>query len=103
MTKSHVSVAVPVGKRASLSHGHGNGKIRVKNQSEINANKVIVHPDKFKFIIFHPRRKQINSSELNTFINKTSIAGVKEHKFLGIIIPGNLLWKPHISTILKSC
>ena len=102
LTKSHVSVTVPVGKRASLSHGHGNGKIRVKNQSEIKANKVIVHPDKFKFIIFHPSCKQINSSELNTFINNTSIARVKEHKFLGIIIPGNLLWKPHIITYYKN-
>ena len=30
--------------------------------SWFNANKLTVNPDKFKFIIFHPRRKQINPS-----------------------------------------
>ena len=64
--------------------------------SWFNANKLTVHPDKFKFIIFHPRRKQINPSELNILINNTPIARVQEHKFLGIIIHENLSWKPHI-------
>ena len=30
--------------------------------SWFHANKLTVNPDKFKFIIFHPRRKQINPS-----------------------------------------
>ena len=42
--------------------------------SWFNANKLTVHPDKSKFIIFHPRRKQINPSELNILINNTPIA-----------------------------
>ena len=33
--------------------------------SRFNSNKLTVHPDKYKFIIFHPRRKQINPSEFN--------------------------------------
>ena len=67
--------------------------------SWFNANKLTVHPDKSKFIIFHPRRKQINPSELNILRNNTPIARVQEHKFLGIIIHKNLSWKPHITSI----
>ena len=67
--------------------------------SWFNAKKLTVHPDKSKFIIFHPRRKQINPSELNILINNTPIARVQEHKFLGIIIHENLSWKPHITSI----
>ena len=79
--------------------------IRMINQelshvsSWFNANKLTVHPDKSKFIIFHPRRKQINPSELNILINNTPMAQVREHKFLGIIIHENFSWKPHITSI----
>lgn len=62
--------------------------------SWFNANKLTVHLNKSKFIIFHPQSKQINPSELNISINNTPIARVQEHKFLGIIIHKNLLWKP---------
>ena len=47
--------------------------------SWFNANKLTVHPDKSKFIIFHPRRKQINPSELNTLINNTPIVTSSGH------------------------
>ena len=67
--------------------------------SWFNANKLTVHPDKSKFMIFHPRRKQINPSELNILINNTPIARIQEHKFLGIIIHENLSWKQHIISI----
>lgn len=39
--------------------------------SWVNANKLTVHPDKSKFIIFYPRSKQISPSELNILINNT--------------------------------
>ena len=67
--------------------------------SWFNANKLTVHPAKSKFIIFHPRRKQINSSDINIFINNSFITRVQEDKFLGIIIHENLSWKPHISAV----
>ena len=67
--------------------------------SWFNANKLTVHPAKSKFIIFHPRRKQINSSDINIFINNSLITRVQEDKFLGIIIHENLSWKPHISAV----
>ena len=67
--------------------------------SWFNANKLTVHPAKSKFIIFHPRRKQINSSDINIFINNSLITRVQEGKFLGIIIHENLSWKPHISAV----
>ena len=72
-----------------------------KDSSWFNTNKLTVHLNKSKFIIFHPQRKQINPSELNISINNIPIARVQEHKFLGIIIHKNLLWKPHITTIYE--
>lgn len=70
-----------------------------KDSSSFNANKLTAHLNKSKFIIFHSQRKQINPSELTISINNTPMAWVQEHKFLGIIIHENLLWKPHITTI----
>ena len=70
-----------------------------RDSSSFNANKLTVHLNKSKFIIFHSQRKQINPSELTISINNTPMAWVQEHKFLGIIIQENLLWKPHITTI----
>ena len=68
--------------------------------SWFNANRELtVHPDNSKFIIFHPRRKQINPLTLNILMNNTPIARVQEHKFLGIVIDENLSWKPHITSI----
>ena len=67
--------------------------------SWFNANKHTVHPAKSKFIIFHPRRKQINSLDINIFINNSLITRVQEDKFLGIIIHENLSWKPRISAV----
>ena len=67
--------------------------------SWLNANKLTVHPDKSKFVIFHPRRKQIDSSELSILTNNTPIGRVQERKLLGIIIHENLSWKPHITSI----
>ena len=72
-----------------LRHRHLTTLTRMVNQelshvpSWFNANKLTVHPDKSKFTIFHPRRKQINPSELNNLINNTPTARVQEHKFLG--------------------
>jgi len=67
--------------------------------SWFNASKLTVNPDKSKFIIFRPRRKQINPLELNIFINHTPIALVQGKKFLAIIIHENISWKPHITTV----
>ena len=67
--------------------------------SWFNANKLTVHPAKSKFIIFHPRRKQINFSDLNISINNSPITREQEDKFLGIIIHENLSWKPHIPAV----
>ena len=55
-----------------------------------NANKLTVHPAKSKFIIFHPQRKQINSSDINIFINNSLFTRVQEDKFLGITIQENV-------------
>ena len=78
--------------------GHFNQELSYVS-SWFNANKLTVHPDKSKFIIFHPRRKKINPLELNIFINHSPIALVQGDKCLGIIIHENISWKPHITTV----
>ena len=46
--------------------------------SWFNANKLTVHPDKSKFIIFHPRCKKINLSDIHISINNSPITRVQE-------------------------
>ena len=58
--------------------------------SWFNANKLTVQAAKSKFIIFHPQRKQTNSSDINIFKNNSLITRVQEDKFLGIIIHENV-------------
>ena len=50
-------------------------------------------------IFLHPRPKQINSLDINIFINNSFITRVQEDKFLGIIVHENLSWKPLISAV----
>ena len=65
--------------------------------SWFRANKLTVHPDKSKFILFHPQGKMVDLSRFNTFL--AIISRVHEDKFLGITIHENLSWKPHITAI----
>lgn len=64
-----------------------------------NANKLTLHPDKTKFIIFHPSRKKPNVENANILIGGHSIERAEQTKFLGIIIHQNLLWTSHIQAI----
>ena len=63
------------------------------------ANKLTLHPDKTKFILFHPARKKINLDGLSINIDKNSISRVEHTKFLGVIIHQNLSWQAHIKAI----
>ena len=54
------------------------------------ANKLNLHPDKTKFILFHPVRKKINPDGVSINIDKNSINRVEHTKFLGVIIHQNL-------------
>ena len=63
------------------------------------ANKLTLHPDKTKFILFHPPRKKINLDGLSISIDKNSINRVEHTKFLGVIIHQNLSWQAHIKAI----
>ena len=63
------------------------------------ANKLTLHPDKTKFILFHPARKKINLDGLSINIDKNSINRVEHTKFLGVIIHQNLSWQTHIKAI----
>ena len=58
-----------------------------------------MHPDKTKFILFHPARKKINLDGLSISIDKNSINRVEHTKFLGVIIHQNLSWQAHIKAI----
>ena len=59
------------------------------------ANKLTLHPDKTKFILFHPARKKINLDGLSINIDKKSINRAEHTKFLGVIIHPNLSWQAH--------
>ena len=63
------------------------------------ANKLTVHPDKTKFILFNPARKKINLDGLSINIDKNSINRVEHTKFLGVIVHQNLSWQAHIKAI----
>ena len=63
------------------------------------ANKLTLHPDKTKFILFHPARKKINLDDLSININKNSINRVEHTKFFGAIIHQKLSWQAHIKAI----
>lgn len=63
------------------------------------ANKLTLHPDKTKFILFHPARKKINLDDLSINIDKNTINRVEHTKFLGVIIHQNLSWQAHIKAI----
>ena len=43
----------------------------------LKANKLTLHPDKTKFIIFHPSRKKINSEYLTISIDDSTIQRVE--------------------------
>ena len=65
-------------------------------------SKLTVHPDKTKFILFHPARKKINLYGLSIIsIDKNSINRVEHTKFFGVIIHQNLSWpwQAHIKAI----
>ena len=64
------------------------------------ANKLTLHHDKTKLIIFHPSRKKINSSNLTICVDNSTIESVDHAKFLAIIHK-NLLWQPHIKAVLS--
>ena len=67
--------------------------------SWLAANKLTLHPNKTKFILFHLIRKQINLHDINLHIDGINIDRVEHTNFLGIVIHQNLSWIPHIQTI----
>ena len=58
--------------------------------SWFKANKLTLHPDKTKFILFHPSRKKVNLDEIHISINGAPLSRVDNTKFLGVIIHQNL-------------
>ena len=67
--------------------------------SWLAANKLTLHPNETKFILFHPTRKKNNLHDINLHINGINIDRVEYTKCLGIVIHQNLSWIPHIQTI----
>lgn len=63
------------------------------------ANKLTLHPDKTKFIPFHPPRRKINLDNISVSIDGNKIKRVECTKFLNVTIPKNLWWQPHIKAI----
>ena len=67
--------------------------------SWVKANKLTFHPDKTKFISFHPPRKKINLDNISISIDGNKTKRVECTQFLGVIIPENLSWQLHIKAI----
>ena len=65
----------------------------------VSANKLTLHPDKTKYIIFHPSWKKMDLTNCKIKMNNTTISRVQSTQFRGVIIHKNLSWKPHIETI----
>ena len=58
--------------------------------SWFKANKLTLHPDKTKFISFHPLKKKINLDNISVSIDGNKTKRVECTKFLGVIISENL-------------
>ena len=70
-----------------------------KIQSWLNCNKLSLNVFKTHYMIFTPRNKCIDGTDLR--INDTSIQRVYVTKFLGVLIDSKLNWKNHIDYICK--
>ena len=70
-----------------------------KVASWLKANKLTLHPDKTKYILFHPKKKSVHTDNMNLKIDGYNIERVHQTKFLGIIIHQHLSWTPHIKSI----
>ena len=62
-------------------------------------NKLTLHPEKTKFISFHPPRKKINLDNISISIDGNKTKRVECTQFLGVIIPENLSWQVHVKAI----
>ena len=71
----------------------------IKVGSWLRTNKLTLHPDKTKFILFHPSRKKTIYPQDELKINGHVIERVSQTIFLGITIQENLSWIPHIQSI----
>ena len=52
--------------------------------SWLNANRLTLHPEKTKFIIFHPARKKRDLPEASITINGLPVSRVEKIKYLGL-------------------
>lgn len=62
-------------------------------------NRLSLNVSKTKYILFHPRQKDISNIIPELFINGDKIERVETFKFLGVIIDSNLSWKYHIEML----
>ena len=71
------------------------------------ANKLTLHPEKTKYMVFTPPKTQYNVQNLSLKLNSTKLERVgsdcpeKSVKFLGIQFDDKLSWKPQIHEIKK--
>ena len=61
----------------------------------LKANKLSLNIDKTHYIIFQPKRKQVDI-DLPLFIEQKPIHRVTHCKFLGVLIDEKLNWKYHV-------
>ena len=62
-------------------------------------NKLVLNPNKTKFIIFTSTHKRVTSDSIKLYIDGLEIEQVQTQKFLGVIINSQLNWQNHINQV----
>ena len=65
------------------------------------ANRVSLHVDKSKYVIFHPVQKKISLNDVRLMMNDKILKNDSFIKYLGVYIDSHLNWKIHIDYVSK--
>ena len=88
----------PASSDSSLTNNINKELIKVSDWLAVN--KLSLNVNKTKYMIFHPRQKNLLPAQIpQIMINNKPIEKVENFKFLGVIIDQNLSWNIHINHI----
>ena len=90
-------------------HSSDLSELNSKSQRTLNlisdwmlANRLTINCEKTNFMIFTPYKSDVDSCNLNLYLNNFKISKVPITKYLGVQIDEHLDWKIHIQTICQS-
>ena len=67
----------------------------------LNANRLSLHIDKTKLLIFHSKKKCFDYSDISIKLNKVKLNPTDNVKYLGIFLDKNLSWDYQITQLSK--